>query len=873
MPAVVVQNITSDGVQYEIVGEEYSCQAPAIEHPIVRRAMEKQKQLDSSLFIFHESERSAKEALVLYDALIDLEQVEDELKHSDAPFSQVQEAVATLQAAREGVFGHVEAESKLVTVKKWIEAGYDRTLIETDPKGVEFLVETGLLSTLKMYDEQKELLKGESVGFAVQAGTIHLKVEGKLTPWDQIKKNISYDPVEKKFIGWTFVHPKGFHPVDSLEWTTLSSLAELRDEALQSVRSQAEKFWKNHPEIDPGKEKKCVLQVVSTKGHSSFSGIVGTGHTHIRLIDEEGHVYSLGTKLKREEGEYVFSQGIGVSLRTADAKLVSPDFLESAACAHQDMISVPIALERFLAIKETVEQINAKGGIRFCASKHNCCRFAQDMLKLAGVNGVDIATSGPSFIYRLLPDFSSFPLIGKPIVTVAQAICVTARTIFDISISIMPKPIKKAIAWVQEAVSYVPKKLATLCANLLCLALGASQSKPSRIASNRFQQLMGSVFDLFKEESSTVYDSTLLVKWMKKQGSYQAYDNRYSGLVITSSQTESTPTESSFKQRFRKYTVDKNYNVTRTEPDGTTTLIQNGQEFLDTADLSGCVTISRDHVEGTLFRPTLIHTLIAIFQTIHVVLTGRKEKADPDYVHASVILRQGKKTPTRLHPFLVAHADGGGIRTTDWDALQDKEVTEIVIYQPVDDELRKIIKETAERNAFVDDERFRTSHSPKDKAYVDPFETLSSLAFNEPHHACGKHHPISSRSKYRTASILADNMLHKQFSTASGKPMNFFCTPFATAVFVTSLFELRLKTLRDEERRAFLLDGEGHPLAREALIQKIQRSFDQDTPEDGVAHVIHDVFTTDKLARLDTQYLMSAYAVKLFEKRSYRAQK
>jgi len=319
---------------------------------------------------------------------------------------------------------------------------------------------------------------------------------------------------------------------------------------------------------------------------------------------------------------------------------------------------------------------------------------------------------------------------------------------------------------------------------------------------------------------------------------------------------------------FEKYEIDKTYTIRRTNFDGTTTIIDDPRErerILDADYLQGSIAFSRDerHV-------SIIHKLIYLFQKIVAWVSGTSKKVDPDYCHGMVILGKGKAgKKDKVHPWLVAHALFPGIQTSNWDFLQDKDVTNVVIYRPIDDTLRRIYKENAERTAFVDKKEYQTDLSPLRKHRFSLWDMAATIFHNRRHSVCGKHGPIPERMQRRTASIVADLLLGNQPLNDRGKLASFFCTSYAATILQGSFILRALEGVDEVAKQAFVSE-KGSLLNREQLIQKIEHSFKKEDTSNAFAQRLWKVYTNHKLARMDIQFTMSAFAATQLDKLSIR---
>ena len=71
-----------------------------------------------------------------------------------------------------------------------------------------------------------------------------------------------------------------------------------------------------------------------------------------------------------------------------------------------------------------------------------------------------------------------------------------------------------------------------------------------------------------------------------------------------------------------------------------------------------------------------------------------------------------------------------------------------------------------------------------------------------------------------------------------------------------------------KEAKAFLLDSEGLEVKRSELIKKIFKAFEKEDTTDIISQRLFRVYSEHKLARMDTEFPMTSYAVKKLDKLS-----
>ena len=315
---------------------------------------------------------------------------------------------------------------------------------------------------------------------------------------------------------------------------------------------------------------------------------------------------------------------------------------------------------------------------------------------------------------------------------------------------------------------------------------------------------------------------------------------------------------------FEKYIIDRQYHIGKMENNGSITPLplDESQRLLDSNFFSGSLAFSRDN------RHTgWLHKLIYLVQRI-VALFTRAHNVDLDLCHGMVILQQGIKTASApCHPFLIAHSAFEGIRTANRDYLSEPDVIELVIYRPREQGVRELYKIYAEKTAFVEDPARRSFFSPTQKARFSIGDMLVSV-FQRKRHAIYERQRTNDSITNRISYLVADFMLQNQILNASGKPMAFDCSAYATSVLqgTVLLYGLRSHTMKDITD--FMRRSGGDGLDRKRLARTIKQCFLKDNPIDAVAHSLYEVFRQNKLTNYNSQYAMSAFAARMLDKLS-----
>jgi hypothetical protein len=428
-------------------------------------------------------------------------------------------------------------QSLFTEQQKWAEAGFDRTLLKTDPEAVHFAVSTKLIYTIAMFEKSSDILEGDPLTIRKDdAGKALFKVKGEWVPYDSFKDKIQYSEQESRFVGWNYVHPDGFIPRDWAEYNEIYPVAKLKPEAYQKIKVHAEKFrGTGQPEIDPGVPKGYILQVMTT-GRNLLPDTWWAknfrenfpGHGSLRLITPDGEVYSFGIKMRQPDQEFLIK--ISNYLGSGISNVATPDYEESRNSDDKLMASLPISKERFDRIINFVNRANQ--GICFNFARQNCIRFAETVLRLSGVE-ISVKTPISELLSNVMPRISDIPGIGKPLAKGLKKVAGITSAIFsriaNVFNAITPMPIKRAWSFLTDWATSLANGVLRRIENAfwvtfsLCF-LGAWKSivPPSRMNHDDPKEV--EIFhhfldwkDLFNPDALQIYYVTKLREWMKKQ--------------------------------------------------------------------------------------------------------------------------------------------------------------------------------------------------------------------------------------------------------------------------------------------------------------------------------------------------------------------
>lgn len=368
--------------------------------------------------------------------------------------------------------------------EKWATAGFDQSLLTTDPQAVEFSVSSGLLYTIAMFRNEGDALADNDIDIKKNPeGKALFKVEGQWLTLEQLAhKKIFYDAKLEKFPGWNFVHPQGFVPNDPSYYSAIYSVARLSQQTFNRVRQAAATFSSTSG-TSTGTTPSCVLEVM-TLGYGDTTSSPWylknlrkniPEHTSVRLINDKGEVFSFGPRITQPAFQAVFGNKTHL-LCTANCKIPIPDYEEPRKCAEKRITYIPLDTKTFSRVAQFVNKANEGEGFRFNYARQNCTKFAQEVLHEAGIF-VDTRERFFPGICTLLPDLQDVPRIGKPLTRISEKVS-TATSRFFGQLSHCLPGVGKVVSRAYNGLCRIKDNIVDLSWNWAALALGGWRHLP-----------------------------------------------------------------------------------------------------------------------------------------------------------------------------------------------------------------------------------------------------------------------------------------------------------------------------------------------------------------------------------------------------------
>ena len=188
-------------------------------------------------------------------------------------------------------------------------------------------------------------------------------------------------------------------------------------------------------------------------------------HVGVRVITADRKVYSFGVHMPPDQQKELLTHLFSDYLKTGNAKIPMVDYEEFRRNEERMVTSIPLTAERAQKILDRVDQLNGRQ-MRLQFMRQNCSQFTREALRISGYD-VDTRTTGVDFLITLFPSLTQIPVIAK--------VCSYMAKFWQG----LPALITQPIEFTGTAIFFVPRKIATILANLLALKLGAAkQSSP-----------------------------------------------------------------------------------------------------------------------------------------------------------------------------------------------------------------------------------------------------------------------------------------------------------------------------------------------------------------------------------------------------------
>lgn len=365
--------------------------------------------------------------------------------------------------------------------------------------------------------------------------TTHVEVDGKWEPWAEKHPTIE---------GWNYISPGGLVAKERFEFDELYPVEQLTPAEYQKLRQHADTYFETNPETDRGIAKDCIFQVVTAKPNDWLTVPLPGGwygknlrenaprHVGLRVINPKGEVYSFGFQIHPNDSEYLLKGMPWRALATVRGKFSTPDYEDSRRCNEKTVTSVPVTSKRAEEILKFVGEQN-RSGSRFNFLRQNCGRAGAAVIEVAGIP-IDTRISVGEFFGMVLPDLADVPYIGKPLDWLIKAVKTVVNGVFQVISQIAPPVVIKAAIGIKDMIFAFIGKIQTIATNALVSILGGTkmgsplpdgvEDEPAKSSGfSWFSRVIREPMDYFKESTCTLFHSSAVVAWQKKQRSTLNY--------------------------------------------------------------------------------------------------------------------------------------------------------------------------------------------------------------------------------------------------------------------------------------------------------------------------------------------------------------
>lgn len=326
--------------------------------------------------------------------------------------------------------------------RNWCELGFPQEALLSAPDCVEQLLASHMAYSIALFNDSITLDADKHP---------RILMNGSLTRWEEVQSLVTFDRVKECFVSkedpallWTYISPQGLVQKDPYP-KKLYPVKQLLPQEQKELIQHANTFWKSHPEVDPEKLKPCVLQIFTTRIDcilrnwftEHFLDLVPR-HVGIRLIDSEGRLYSFGFQINEQFRKVASCSNM---LATGLAKVVTPDYAETAVFDRRFVTSIPLSTMRLERIIDFASRVNQGPGERFCQLQPNCLTFAKNVAALAGVEincrmtvseMILTAIPGARKVYEaVLPVFNLFSLVRAACINLVMVCLLGAAKVVE----------------------------------------------------------------------------------------------------------------------------------------------------------------------------------------------------------------------------------------------------------------------------------------------------------------------------------------------------------------------------------------------------------------------------------------------------------
>lgn len=448
---------------------------------------------------------------------------------------------------------------QLKYVNKLSEIAFPKELVFSHLDFVAFIFDSNLAYSMACF-KNSTATGPENHTIRMVDGEPCIKMNGAFTPWSAIKEQVVYDTAQENIVsiqdrtkGWNYISPDGLVQKERFEYKELYPVEQLGQDDYQGLLEHAKQFYSGNNDPEPGVEKTCIFQVVTTCRKGFWKVPVEETwltknllahiprHLTLRMIDKVGRVYSFGVEPKKESVWAILDAFPLAILKTTVTKIGVPDMEETKECENRLVTSIALSEGKAQEFLTRVNDYNRRG-FRFNFMKQNCTKLGSDLLSRIGVV-VNMQISFGELLTKIGPDLRDIPYIGAPLTFLIEKVQQIVSFVWDTLSSILPSPIMGLVSMGVAMFKNALHKIATVFTNCLVYMLGGGLMTSEPVAGEEevrehsdrvisFSRPVRGLGDLLRDDTCDINYSQKMVDWQNKQPSTVTHKYRGPKLAV-----------------------------------------------------------------------------------------------------------------------------------------------------------------------------------------------------------------------------------------------------------------------------------------------------------------------------------------------------
>ncbi len=385
----------------------------------------------------------------------------------------------------------------------------------------EFLYTSRLIFTMVGYknslDQQDEETAPSEmrkvIHFSEVDGQPCLWKEGRWVHWDDIKEQLICDPSRKEIVSrddlqtvWNYY----YNPESGESGLCPSS-------RYNNVRPVYLLTQKEMTALGITRENPCLLQVFT----SNNSMIPKLSHVGLRIINQNGYVYSLGFETPNTETPFPQQKITG----SYDAVISSLDYDEFSNFKTRRVTTFARSEKQFQSALDKITEYSQRD-LRFNRAHQNCATYTTDIMRSAGIEPPSIAAPALSALEEWVND--TIPYVGPTLHGTGWVI--KRIFLFGAELPFLGHGVR--------AIIFLAKKINTLFSALFLILLGAREGSEPKAEENEVDNRNGLTYfdrlytkwnDLFDDKRCVAHSVKRFVDWQLEEQRDRTLTYGYAG--------------------------------------------------------------------------------------------------------------------------------------------------------------------------------------------------------------------------------------------------------------------------------------------------------------------------------------------------------